>query len=434
MLRRSDLVLIAAGPVLAVSLLGVNALAGRALVEAVYAGRAPVDLLNDIITGQSVHAVEFHLHRARDLVHRMVWLLVVAGPLAAVYVASARRWPASPLAQPLMGGMLLSTAALCGLYLLRVPLLKVLPGWFWPLHDKPLPLVWLALPLAAGSWFVIRAVTEAPGRRHRNLLLLILWGACLQHGLVWLEGDGFAHLKQRMTDTGHAVFARTAVDQPSIWQVVTRYEELLVSEAPNAYFHANQATGAAGLPHGCRTALARVAGEGCRSPGESGGAALSRARLYLSGAALRAAAPGGAGPGQCRGRSALPVRTERGSHQPARRSVPVSAARRHLCLPLRARPDPQGGDGGGSRRALLLPVSVVLLRAAGSAATDPRPRLGDRPHVGVAAGGPHRQRRRRGMPCRISTSAVGDRLRCAAALDAGAGGTRSRQNRALGDG
>lgn len=243
MLRRSDLVLIAAGPVLAVSLLGVNAIAGRALVEAVYDGRTPVDLLNDIITGQSVHPVEFHLHRARELVHRLAWLLGVAGPVAAVYVASVRRWPASALAQPLMGGMLLSTAALCGLYLLRVPLLKVLPGWFWPLHDKPLPLGWLALPLAAGSWSVIRAVTEAPGRRHRNLLLLILWGACLQHGLVWLEGDGFAHLKQRMTDTGHAVFARTAVDQPSIWQVVTRYEELLVTEAPDAYFHATKPPG-----------------------------------------------------------------------------------------------------------------------------------------------------------------------------------------------
>ena len=36
MSRRTDLVLIAAGPVLAVSLLAVNAVAGRAVVEAVY--------------------------------------------------------------------------------------------------------------------------------------------------------------------------------------------------------------------------------------------------------------------------------------------------------------------------------------------------------------------------------------------------------------
>ena len=241
--RRTDLVFIAAGPVLAVSLLAVNAVAGRAVVEAVYDGRTPVDLLNDIITGQSVYPVDYHLHKARDLVHRLAWLLGAAGPLAAAYVASARRRPDSALAQPLVGGMLLSTALLCGLYLLHLPLLKVLPGWFWPLHDKPLPLVWLVLPLAAGSWYVIRAVTGAPEHRRRNLLLLIVWGACLQHGFVWLEGDGFAHLKQRLTDTGHAAFARTAVEQPSIWQVVTRYEELLATEAPDAYFHATKPPG-----------------------------------------------------------------------------------------------------------------------------------------------------------------------------------------------
>ena len=93
---RTDLVLIAAGPVLAVSLLAVNAVAGRAVVEAVYDGRMPVDLLNDIITGQSVYPVDYHLHRARDLVHRLAWLLGAAGPLAAAYVASARRRPDFP--------------------------------------------------------------------------------------------------------------------------------------------------------------------------------------------------------------------------------------------------------------------------------------------------------------------------------------------------
>ena len=69
--------LIVAGPVLAVSLLAVNAVAGRAVVEAVYDGRTPVDLLNDIITGQSVYPVDYHLHRASCTGWRGCWAPLV---------------------------------------------------------------------------------------------------------------------------------------------------------------------------------------------------------------------------------------------------------------------------------------------------------------------------------------------------------------------
>ncbi len=243
MMRRSDLVLVATGPLLATILWALHALAGRAIIEAVYGGQTPFDLLNGVINGQAMHPVDYHLHKARELVRGLVWLASAAGPMVAVYLASVRRWPHSVVAQPLLGGALLSTVLLCSLYLLRLPLLKLFPGWFWPLHDKPLPLAWLALPLVAGGWLLLRVVRSAPGRRRRNLMLLIFWCVCLQQGFVWFEGHGFTHMKQRLTDTGHAIFAHTAVDQPSIWQVMTRYDELLVSETAAGYFHATKPPG-----------------------------------------------------------------------------------------------------------------------------------------------------------------------------------------------
>jgi hypothetical protein len=240
--RRTEVILILLGPLSALILWVIYAMSAETVIRAVYDGRTPLALLNEVISGQSIHPVEYHLQKATDLVVGLAWLLSAAGVLTGLYVASVRRWPTSVIAQPVMGGILLSTASLCALYLLRLPLLKVFPGWFWPLHDKALPSLWLILPLAAGSWLIVRTVRNAPERRHRNLLLLILLGMGLQYGIVCLEGDGFQRLQERLTDTGHAVFVETAITQPSIWRVITDYD-LLLEDLQSVYFHATKPPG-----------------------------------------------------------------------------------------------------------------------------------------------------------------------------------------------
>ena len=239
---RQVLLLSLAGPAVAAAGMALHALFGERIVLAMYEQRMPVALLNEIITGQSIHPVGYHLERADALVMRGALLLLASGPAAGCWMWLARRLPV-PWSRPLAGGLLLSTAFVCGIYLLRMPLFEVLPGWFWPLHTTALPWVWLWAPLAAGTAAVAAVVLRAPGRRLRNVVLLVVWGACLHHGLALMEGRGLDVLRSRFTDSGHGVFAHAAVEQPSLWRVLTRYDELLDEGELSPFFHATKPPG-----------------------------------------------------------------------------------------------------------------------------------------------------------------------------------------------
>ena len=241
-LPRQALPLSLAGPAAAAGGMALHALFGERIVLAMYEQRMPVALLNEVITGQSIHPVGYHLERADALVMSGALLLLASGPAIGGWIWLARRLPA-PWSRPLAGGLLLSTAFVCGIYLLRMPLFEVLPGWFWPLHTTALPWVWLWAPLAAGTAAVAAVVLRAPGRRRRNVVLIVVWGACLHHGLALMEGRGLDVLRSRFTDSGHGVFARAAVEQPNLWRVLTRYDELLDDGKLSPFFHATKPPG-----------------------------------------------------------------------------------------------------------------------------------------------------------------------------------------------
>ena len=239
---RQVLLLSLAGPAAAAAGMALHALFGERTVLAMYEQRMPVALLNEIITGQSIHPVGYHLERADALVMRGALLLLASGPATGAWMWLSRGLPA-PWSRPLAGGLLLSTAFVCGIFLLEAPLFEVLPGWFWPLHTTALPWVWLWAPLAAGTAAVAAVVLRAPGRRLRNVVLLVVWGACIHHGLALMEGRGLDVLRSRFTDSGHGVFARAAVEQPSLWRVLTRYDELLDDGELSPFFHATKPPG-----------------------------------------------------------------------------------------------------------------------------------------------------------------------------------------------
>ena len=239
---RHALLLALAGPAAAAAGMALHALFGEWMVLALYEQRMPVGLLNEIITGQSIHPVEYHLRRADGLVLRVALLLLASGPATGGWMWLARRLPA-PWSRPLAGGLLLSTGFVCGIYLLGAPVFETLPGWFWPLHTTALPWVWLGAPLAAGTAAVAAVVLRAPGRRRRNVVLIVVWGACLHHGLALMEGRGLDVLRSRFIDSGHGVFARAAVEQPSLWRVLTRYDELLDDGELSPFFHATKPPG-----------------------------------------------------------------------------------------------------------------------------------------------------------------------------------------------
>lgn len=238
---RTSCLAAAAGPVLALVLWTGYALYGRSLVQALYDGRMPLTVLNEIVTGQETHPVEYHLARAGKLVRRLALLLTLWGPLCAGWLAWARRHPQCWLAQTRIGALLLSTVTVWLLYLLRVPLFEVLPGWFWPLRTKSLPYAWVFVPLTAVMAIAAHQVLRWPGRPARNLALLIGVAFVAHHALAWAEGPGA--MAARLTDTGHSVFAQAAVEGPDTWSVLTRYDELLATGELPTYFHATKPPG-----------------------------------------------------------------------------------------------------------------------------------------------------------------------------------------------
>ena len=129
------------------------------------------------------------------------------------------------------GSVVAATAAHWALLWWRLPLLADLPGWFYPFRDGPPGPWWLvALLLATLALAVVMTLRPRPlGRTRWSLLVLVLAGASFQYGFAGLEGRGLDALRARMTDAGHAEFARIAVDHPDSWSLLTRYEELQAS-------------------------------------------------------------------------------------------------------------------------------------------------------------------------------------------------------------
>ncbi len=120
----------------------------------------------------------------------------------------------------------------------RVPVFQSLPGWFWRFVDKPLPHGWLVLPLLALALLVARGVLAGPARGRGRLILLVGLGYALQIGFGFMEGRGIDGIRDRLVTTGHAELARVAVEQRSLTDVATHYEELLAEGRLGRYARA----------------------------------------------------------------------------------------------------------------------------------------------------------------------------------------------------
>lgn len=118
---------------------------------------------------------------------------------------------------------------------IRLPLLERLPGWFYNFRPKSIGPWYLVLGLA-----VIPAIGWLVGQRLRSQRLLavgilVLLGFALQQGFAWSEGHGIDGIRNSIVTTGHAEFATVAVQQPSMWEVLTEYEGKLQREELGSY-------------------------------------------------------------------------------------------------------------------------------------------------------------------------------------------------------
>ncbi|NJN82137.1 MAG: hypothetical protein HC802_07580 [Caldilineaceae bacterium] len=117
----------------------------------------------------------------------------------------------------------------------QIPLLTRLPDWFWPLRRTPLSAQWLLLIVAVLAILIVAAVLRQPARTWLNLTLLVALGVAFQFGFSLSEGRGLDGLRDRIVTTGHAEFARVAVEQRSMGDVLVNYEALAQSGELGAY-------------------------------------------------------------------------------------------------------------------------------------------------------------------------------------------------------
>ncbi len=113
------------------------------------------------------------------------------------------------------------------LFLLHVPVLQHLPGWFWEFRDKPIG-SWGLLALLGLMPFLGVRLWQARWPSSLKVCGIFALGLINQFGFALVEGRGLAGLRDRMIYSGHAEFATVAVGyQDSAWEVMTHYQQLL---------------------------------------------------------------------------------------------------------------------------------------------------------------------------------------------------------------
>lgn len=119
----------------------------------------------------------------------------------------------------------------------QVPIFSRLTGWFFHPEAKPLGPWYLLIGLALVPAVGLFILTRWTARRPLAVGVLVLLGFVLQQGFAWSEGHGRNGMRNRIVTTGHAEFARIAVDQPSLWDVLVRYEAKLATNELGIYAH-----------------------------------------------------------------------------------------------------------------------------------------------------------------------------------------------------
>lgn len=112
-------------------------------------------------------------------------------------------------------------------FTLDVPVVEALPYWFLRLHRTVLDGRWLGAALGCmGAAFAVIGLVRSVKAR---VLMLVLLAWLMQLSFSMSRGQGFEGLRSRIVTTGHAEFARVAVHEPSMLEVMRHYEELVRS-------------------------------------------------------------------------------------------------------------------------------------------------------------------------------------------------------------
>ena len=133
--------------------------------------------------------------------------------------------------QPIVSQTLVLLAAgLCVLFhwlilIFNLPLLDMIPGWFWKFISKPFTVrAWLFA--AISGWVLLTAWLILTGRLRSKWTLLALMGLgyALQFSFGYIEGQGIESLRLKYALTAHKSYAEHAADQPDLWEALTNYE------------------------------------------------------------------------------------------------------------------------------------------------------------------------------------------------------------------
>jgi len=120
-------------------------------------------------------------------------------------------------------GIAVATTLLISIvFTLDVPAFDALPYWFLRLHRTVLDTRWICAALAClGAAFAVIGLIRSVNAR---LLILVLLAWLVQLSFSMSRSEGFEGLRSRIVTTGHAEFARIAVREPSIIDVMRHYE------------------------------------------------------------------------------------------------------------------------------------------------------------------------------------------------------------------
>jgi hypothetical protein len=124
--------------------------------------------------------------------------------------------------------LLLAIVLFTGLHWLHLILglqaLSALPYWCFRPREQAIHWPWIAL--AASALLLACAIAIARVHAGMKISVLVLLGSAIQFSCAYSKGQGLDGLRDRMVSTGHAEFARIAVQEKSIVSVTRDYEAL----------------------------------------------------------------------------------------------------------------------------------------------------------------------------------------------------------------
>ncbi len=110
---------------------------------------------------------------------------------------------------------------------LQLPLMKLLPGYYWDVKARawsPRYLIFLGMLIV--SLLVVNILLKRQRPSPASLVLLLGLGYTIQVGFGMIEGRGFEYLRLKYADTGHVSYANIAAgEQPDLLDVVREYEQ-----------------------------------------------------------------------------------------------------------------------------------------------------------------------------------------------------------------